>query len=432
MLAYVFPDGKQVAASWSPWPLMAWDTASKDNVRPVLEESSRGAVISPRKALLAYGDAAGNVALFDMTLRTQRTLMMIKPADFGGEGSFHHLRFSPDGRYVAAALADSQNRSPRYDHVVVWELATSRQVTHLQMVLPQFQPLIGGQPTGVTALQFTSDGRRLAIGMMTTISIFDLATGLEEQSFAGQRILAQSVALSPDNKWLAAGTLDGAIRVWDMKIGKLLGDVCGHEGTTTALAFSPDGLRLASGSEDTTVLIWEVAELIRLAAAVPSPGELTTLWEQLGDVDPAKARKAMTGMLRHAGTVRFLDEHLHTVAAVDAKTIAAHIDGLDAPKFAQRDKARLELEKLAGIARPALEARLSLKLTLEARQRIVALLARLDAPVEDADTLRALRGVELLEWIATPAARSVLERLVVGAAGHRLTEDAKAVLDRMK
>jgi WD40 repeat protein len=53
MLAYVFPDGKQVAASWSPWPLMAWDTASKDNVRPVLEESSRGAVISPRKALLA-------------------------------------------------------------------------------------------------------------------------------------------------------------------------------------------------------------------------------------------------------------------------------------------------------------------------------------------------------------------------------------------
>jgi hypothetical protein len=268
--------------------------------------------------------------------------------------------------------------------------------------------------------------------MTTAISILDLATGREEQSFVGQSILAQTVALSPDSQWLTAGTLNGGIRVWDMKTGKLLGDVSGHEGATMALAFSPDGLRLASGSEDTTVLIWEVAELVRLAAAVPSPGELATLWEQIGDVDPAKARKPMAGMVRHTGTVKFLDEHLHTVAAVDAKAIAALIDGLDAPKFAQRDKARLELEKLAGIARPALEARLSLKLTLEARQRIVALLARLDAPVEDADTLRALRGVELLEWIATPAARSVLERLAAGAAGHRLTEDANAALGRTR
>jgi hypothetical protein len=117
---------------------------------------------------------------------------------------------------------------------------------------------------------------------------------------------------------------------------------------------------------------------------------------------------------------------------VDAKTITALVDDLDHPKFARRDKARSELEKLAGIGRRALEARLSAKVTLEARQRMVALLERLDAPVEDADLLRTLRGVELLEWIATPAARSVLERLAAGAAGHRLTEDAKAALGRMK
>jgi WD40 repeat protein len=434
MLAGVFPDGKQVAASWYGHPLIAWDTAAgKEIAQAALEKSYHGAAISPSKGLVAFGDATGNVALRDVSLGTRRSLMMTKPADFAGECTFRLLTFSPDGRYLAAAgLADRQNRTPLYDHVVVWELATGRQLTHLQMVISDTYGGIAGLrgPT-VTALQFTSDGRRIAIALPNTISIFDLATGREEQSFTGQRIVGHTVALSPDGKWLAAGTLDGEIRVWDMKTGKLLGDVPGHSETITALAFSADGSRLASGSEDTTVLIWQVAELVRLAATAPQPAELAILWEQIGEVEPSKARKAMAAMLRHTGTVKFLDERLPVVAAVDAKTIASLIGDLDAANFARRDKARLELEKLAGIARPALEAQLKANLTLEARQRIVALLERLEAPVEDAATLRTLRGVEVLEWLATPAARSVLERLAGGAAGHRLTEYAKAALSRM-
>jgi hypothetical protein len=117
---------------------------------------------------------------------------------------------------------------------------------------------------------------------------------------------------------------------------------------------------------------------------------------------------------------------------VDAKTVAALIDDLDHPQFARRAAASAELEKLAGPARSALEARLKTKPSLEMRNRLLGILERLEAPITDVGQLRAVRGIEVLEWIATPVARQLLHRLATGAPGHRFTEDAKAALARSK
>lgn len=90
---------------------------------------------------------------------------------------------------------------------------------------------------------------------------------------------ANTVAFSPDNRWLASGGRDNVIKLWDLATGDVLRTLYGHSSNVNALAVSPDGKLLASGSgdindkrnlgaftqggvvggaEDTTVRIWSV------------------------------------------------------------------------------------------------------------------------------------------------------------------------------
>jgi hypothetical protein len=71
------------------------------------------------------------------------------------------------------------------------------------------------------------------------------------------------------------------------------------------------------------------------------------------------------------------------------------------------------------------------KPTLEQRIRADKLLARLGEPLTDADKLRSLRAVEILELLATPEAVAVLQTLASGADIAHVTREARAVLRRM-
>lgn len=55
-------------------------------------------------------------------------------------------------------------------------------------------------------------------------------------------------------------------------------------------------------------------------------------------------------------------------------------------------------------------------------------MARWSSPVQ----LQLLRAVEVLEQIDTPEARRLLAELAQGAAAARLTQEAKAALERLE
>jgi uncharacterized delta-60 repeat protein len=67
-----------------------------------------------------------------------------------------------------------------------------------------------------------------------------------------------SVAFSPDGKYVVSASSDKTARVWDAATGNEVARML-HNGPVYSVAFSPDSKYVASGSEDHTTRIWEVA-----------------------------------------------------------------------------------------------------------------------------------------------------------------------------
>ena len=75
------------------------------------------------------------------------------------------------------------------------------------------------------------------------------------QTLAGHTADVFAVAWSPDAKWLASGSDDKTLKIWDTTSGNLILTLTGHTDKVFAVAWSPDGKEIASGSFDGTVKI---------------------------------------------------------------------------------------------------------------------------------------------------------------------------------
>ncbi len=89
---------------------------------------------------------------------------------------------------------------------------------------------------------------------------------------------------------------------------------------------------------------------------------------------------------------------------------------LNSAQFVVRQQATDAIAALGDLAQPALEKHLVQAPSLEVRQRVEQLLARLDASRSP---------------LGTPEAEQLLLNLARGAPEARLTQEAKAALDRL-
>jgi hypothetical protein len=194
-----------------------------------------------------------------------------------------------------------------------------------------------------------------------------------------------------------------------------------------ALAFTPDGRALIAGMSDSTILLWDVFPAARSAS-----DKLPAVWDDLASGDAQRAHRAVASLLAAGDEgVAFLTHRLQPLQAPDSEKLARWIADLDSEEFAVRERATRELSKAAETARPALIRARSGSPPLERRRRLDLLLEAIDNPVPSGEGLRGLRAITALEYLGTPAARRLLQRLSEGAPEARLTREARAALRRL-
>jgi hypothetical protein len=207
----------------------------------------------------------------------------------------------------------------------------------------------------------------------------------------------------------------------------------GHTKPVRCLAFAPDGKVLASGGADHTILLWDTSGLPSnpVAKEAATAQQLQAWWQKLGG-PAADAYPTLAQLVAHPKqAVAYLREHLKPAVAVDSKRIAALVQALDSPRYAERQQASKELEKFGGLAELALWQALAKGPTLECRRRAELLLAKVDRAALVPERLRLLRAVAVLEWVADAEARALLGALAAGAPEARLTQEARAALQRL-
>ncbi|KAH7103276.1 WD40-repeat-containing domain protein [Auriculariales sp. MPI-PUGE-AT-0066] len=115
----------------------------------------------------------------------------------------------------------------------------------------------------VRCVKFSADGRYLATGCGNAAHIYDMRTGektyvsVKPSDLQNDSDYIDSVAWSPDGKYLATGGTDTVIRLWDIGRKRIRHVYQGHRGCVRSLDFSGDGSLIVSGSGDGTVRVWE-------------------------------------------------------------------------------------------------------------------------------------------------------------------------------
>jgi WD40 repeat protein/tRNA A-37 threonylcarbamoyl transferase component Bud32 len=179
----------------------------------------------------------------------------------GLPGTHELVALSPDGRTLATAGWVGRTPSLPEGNLAfqLWDMATLQ---------PRFDLQGRGTWDVACGLAFCANGQSVAVALRRPVQIRSAADGRELASlnlypeegivqFPQDQI--DCLASSPDGRILAAGTMHGWLRLWDVATGKERASLAGHMAAIVAVAFSPDGRTLATGSADKSLRLWNVA-----------------------------------------------------------------------------------------------------------------------------------------------------------------------------
>lgn len=129
-------------------------------------------------------------------------------------------------------------------------------------------------PTARRLAAASPDGRFALVESGSEIVLLSRELEPRVAPFPGHESANLAAAFSPDSRYLAAGSGDGVVRIYDCTLRELWVSLELHKKSVRHLQWSDDGTTVISCSEDGTVRQWRPFE-IEARAAATSPRELT-------------------------------------------------------------------------------------------------------------------------------------------------------------
>lgn len=177
----------------------------------------------------------------------------------GHTNYLNYFAASPDGRYILTASFDRTTRLwDRDGHLI----ATLKESANNEVLTVDFSP----------------DGRRLLTCSGSGVKLWNLSGELI-LVFSGSSN-SNHARFSPDGQWVAAGSTDGNVAVWDIQGNRLWRErafrASGEEESATVreLAFSPDGAYLAAVRETYTLGVAKIWAWDKAAKKYAGKGDI--------------------------------------------------------------------------------------------------------------------------------------------------------------
>jgi WD40 repeat protein len=240
--AVVFsPDGRLLLTGSFEEVARLWDTTYPARPPRLLKHKSRinaainAVAFSPNGRLALTGGFDNKPSLWDVARGVRR-------ARFKGHTStVYAVRFSHDGKTALSGSADGTAR--------LWDVATAKPLAVLR------------HPGIVKAVAFSQNDRHALTGSSGgTAALWDLSTRPPRAKVLPHAGFVETVAFSRDGDTaITADMKSGSIRLWKTTTGRLVRTLKGHVAGIQSLAVSPDGKYLISGSWDRTARLWKLA-----------------------------------------------------------------------------------------------------------------------------------------------------------------------------
>jgi WD40 repeat protein len=203
-------------------------------------------LFSPDGRTLATGSRDNTVRVWDTGTGDLRGIFR------GHFASIDALMFTPDGKTVVSRSTDGTTR--------VWETDS----------LSIDATVVGYERDGSDAA-FSSDGKILAHvpgfnepgftrkEARQVIQLIDTQTGQLRTTLRGHgSTWPFHVSFSPDGSFVAVGSADRSLKLWDASTGKLLASTPTY-GDVESVAFSPGGQFLVSGDKSGAIKLWTLS-----------------------------------------------------------------------------------------------------------------------------------------------------------------------------